>query len=87
MENKENCTCELCNRSREYKKYIELVENLEAKKWFTELYNYLYELEEDLACHKIYAENLRTLYPRISKEVSTIKTLTKDEAEFPEKQL
>ena len=87
MENKESCICELCVRGREYKKYIELIENHEAKKWFINLYNYLYEIEEDLECHKIYASNLRTLYPRISKEISTIKHLTKDEAEFPEKQL
>ncbi len=87
MENKEPCDCKHCIRSKEFKKNIELVENIDAQKWFKELFQYLYELEEDLECHKIYALNLKTLYPKISKEVSTIKKLTRDEAEFPEKQL
>lgn len=81
------CDCELCQRSREFKKYSEMIENQDAKKWFINLYSYLHEIEEDLECYKIYAKNLRTLYPRISNEVSTIKHLTKDEAEFPEKQI
>ena len=84
---KESCQCGICQRSREFRKHLEAVTNLDAKAFFNDLFNYIYEVEEDLECHKIYSKNLKTLYPRIWKECTTIQPLSKDEAEFPEKQI
>lgn len=87
MEVKERCECLVCQRSRIFKQHLDTVTNLEAKQWFEDFFNYVYEVEEDLECQKIYEKNLKALYPRIWKEVTTLQKLTKDEAEFPEKQI
>lgn len=84
---KHKCECWVCNRSRAFSKHLEKVEDKEAKNFFQDLFEGLYETEEELDCHKIYSENLHTLYPRIWKEVTTLQKLKRDDAEFPEKQL
>lgn len=84
---KEPCQCAVCNRSREFKKHLETVTDPDAKLFFDNLFNYLYEVEEEVDCQNIYLKNLRTLYPRVSKEITTLETLHRDDADFPEKQL
>jgi hypothetical protein len=87
LEKKRECDCAICNRSRKFKKHLETVTDKDAKNFFEDIFNYLYEVEEERDCFKIYSENLHNLYPRIWKEVTTIQKLHRDDAEFPEKQL
>lgn len=84
---KKPCSCDICKRSRIFKKHLKQIKDPEAIEWFENFFGYVYELEEDLCAYEIYQKNLKTLYPRIWKEVTTIQSLSKDEAEFPEKQL
>ncbi len=60
---------------------------LVPKEWFERIQDTLCGLEESIACYKIYQENLKALYPKIYKEVTTLRKLEKDEACFPEKQI
>ncbi len=81
------CECTICLRSREYKKYLNNITDQETKQWFERIQDTLCGLEESIACYKIYQENLKVLYPKIYKEVTTLRKLEKDEACFPEKQI
>ena len=81
------CECELCLRSREFKKYLNNITDPETKQWFERIQDTLFGLEESIECYKIYQENLKALYPKIYKEVTTLRKLEKDEACFPEKQI
>lgn len=87
MDQIKECKCHLCRRDKEFYKHIENVTNDESKKWFEDLYNILFDTEEILNCHKIYSNNLETLYPKIWKETHTLSKLSKDNAQFPEKQI
>lgn len=84
---KELCQCAVCKRSRKFRKYLETVTDTDAKLFFDNLFNYLYEVEEEVECQNIYLKNLKTLYPRISKEITTLEILRSGQAEYPEKQL
>lgn len=84
---KKKCNCEFCVRSSQFQHNLSLIENQHAKKWFSDFYEYVLDVEEDLVCQKIYMNNLKNLYPKIWKEVHTISNLKKDDAQFPEKQI
>ena len=82
-----SCECEDCKRSRTFKKHLSTIDNIDAKEFFENIFGYLYEIEEEIDCQNIYLKNLRTLYPRIHKEITTLEILVKDNAEYPEKQI
>lgn len=83
----EKCNCEYCLRNEQYSKKIKSISDYETRVWFEEMYDKLNAVEEDLSAYKIYISNLKNLYPKIWKEVTTVKILSKDEAKFPEIQL
>ena len=87
MDNLNKCSCKLCERSKVFKKHLDTIDNKEAKEWFEDFMGYVYELEEDFDCYRIYNENLKTLYPKIWKETRTVETLSKDNAQFPKRQI
>jgi len=82
-----HCECSVCIRVREFREYIEHVNGLEAKVWFDNLFCHLNDVENDLDAYKMYEKNLKTLYPKIWREVTTVKPLDVNDAEFPEIQL
>jgi hypothetical protein len=82
-----SCECGNCARSKEFRKHIETVVDRDTKIFFENLFGYLYEIEEDIECQNIYLKNLKTLYPRIYKEITTLEILHRDNAEYPEEQL
>lgn len=84
---KHKCDCEFCTRNRTFTKHLNNITDESTKEWFSDFYNYVCELEENLVCYKIYNRNVKTLYPRIWKETTTVQKLEKNDAEFPEKQI
>jgi hypothetical protein len=82
-----HCQCDVCLKCGEFEKHIKNVNDKETAQWFCNLFEHLNNVENDLDAHKIYDKNLRTLYPKIWKEVTTIRPLSKDDAQFPEIQL
>ncbi len=82
-----NCTCDVCMRYREYKLFLERIPDQATRSYFEEFYSFHAEIDETLSCYRHYNDNLRRMYPRIWKEVTTLTYLDKDDAEFPEKQL
>lgn len=84
---KKTCECEFCVRTRAFELHLQLIEDPNIRDWFKSFFEYTMEIEEDLACYKVYLRNLKTLYPKIWKEVHTIKHLERNDAQFPEKQL
>lgn len=81
----ESCNCEYCQRSKAFKKYLESVQDEEAREFFVEIYSELDEKEEIIAMHHCYFQNLRNLYPKIYKECRTLEQLKPENAQFPEK--
>lgn len=72
------CDCEICERSREFKKHLATIEDAAAKEWFDDMFNQLMEVENDACYFNIVRNNLRHLYPEIYKEVVTAQDLTTD---------
>ena len=70
------CSCDVCERSKEFKRHLENVTNEESKQWFSDIFNHLLEVEEDSTFMDIVKKNLRVLYPNIYKEVFTVHDLT-----------
>lgn len=87
VKEKKNCECEFCVRTRAFEHQLTMIDNPDIRKWFESFYEYVMGIEEDLSCEQVYMQNLKKLYPRIWKEVRTIKPLEKDDAQFPEKQI
>jgi len=81
------CQCDICNRSRAFAKHLKTITDPDAKSFFNNLFGILYDIEEEVEIQKIYLKNLKTLYPKIYREITTLETLHRDDAEFPEKQL
>lgn len=81
------CVCEVCVQYREFKKNLEKISDPLVRAWFEEFYSSYCEKDEELSCYRLYNDNLKRRYPKIWKEVTTMKYLDKDDAEFPEKQL
>lgn len=87
MEKNDTCNCPLCIRTRNYREQLEKIPDPEVAEWFKDFYSYVCGVEEDLECYKIYNKNLKTLYPKIWNETTTIQPLEKDDAKYPERQL
>jgi hypothetical protein len=66
------CECKICQRSREFRKHLKTIENVEAKNFFRETFEYLYEIEEELSFHEIYLNNVKTKYPDIYKKIKKL---------------
>lgn len=82
-----NCECEVCVHHREFKLMLETINNPIAKAWFEDFYGAYYEKDVELSCFKLYNDNLKRMYPKIWKEVTTMEYLDRDDAQFPEKQM
>lgn len=82
MESK--CPCPLCTRNRVYHTHLNSIESEEARKFFTSLYDRLNFIEEELDVTNIYLKNLKNLYPKVHKEVCTIRELSPEDSNFPE---
>lgn len=60
------CDCQLCQRSREFKKHLnDSVTTKSAQEFFISLFEHLYEVEEELDFKNIYLSNLKKNYPEI----------------------
>jgi len=70
------CSCDICERSRVFRKHLKTVKDEKAKRWFEDIFNHLLEVEEDLCYMDIVKKNLHGLYPEIYKEVFTARDLT-----------
>jgi len=81
---KDICNCRLCERSRAFKKYLETVSDQDAKKFFETLYGVMQDVEEEIDCLKSYQDNLKRIYPKIYREMHTLKKLEKGNEKFPE---
>lgn len=81
------CECEVCVQHRQFKAMLETVNDPIAKAFFEDFYSAFCELGEELSCYKLYNDNLKRVYPKIWKEITTMKYLDRDDASFPEKQL
>lgn len=78
------CPCPICVRSRAFTKHLNSIESEEARKYFENLYEHIHCVEEDLEIQKIYLSNLKTLYPKVYKEISTLRKLKPEESNYPE---
>ena len=87
VDNTKKCDCEICVRHRELKMMLARISDPIARGWFEDFYSSFCEVEETLSCYKLYNDNLKRMYPKIWNEVTTLKYLDRDEAQFPEKQL
>lgn len=67
----EVCQCEVCKRSREFKKHLESVSTEEARNFFSSLLDRLLQTEEDLQ----YAEaiTIPRLYERVKRKDEALK--------------
>lgn len=84
---KEKCDCTFCKFSREFEYHLTKIPDEKTVRWFRSFFEQYCGIEEDLEVHKIYQKNLFTLYPRIWNETTTIVTLNKDNARFPQIQI
>lgn len=83
-ETKKPCECHICVRSREFKKHIATIEDVEAKKFMENIFSQLWDVEEDLEMTNIYQRNLRETYPTIYREMRTIARIEPGTEKHPE---
>ena len=81
---KKSCECKICLRYKEFKKHMDTIDNEDAKKFFENLFGYLYELEDELEICNIYQRNLRQTYPKIYREMLTIEKIKPGMELFPQ---
>jgi len=80
----EPCNCKICVRTRKFKAVLKRVTNDEDKKFLETLFDSLNDLEDEMDYLEIYLENLRTLYPKVYREIHTVEKLKNGDENFPE---
>jgi len=80
----EPCNCKICVRTRKFKDVLKRIVNDEDKIFLEALFDSLNYLEDEMDYLKMYLENLRTLYPKVYREIHTVEKLKNGDENFPE---
>jgi predicted CoA-binding protein len=81
---KKSCDCKLCIRNTEFTIQLAKIADAESRKFFSQMYNELGDIEEELEIVKIYQRNLRETYPKIYRECKIIGRIEPGTEKHPE---